>query len=418
MTDRELKKLGRTELLSLLIEQMKENQQLQQNMDKLEAQLSDVSLRVQQTESIAETLLRLEDIFRNAQAQRQPWGEVPAVQSRAVDKSDTESEACTQAEPETVGCAAAGTVLADTAAEEREEAAVESEATAATAAETEQGAVEAVHTQEPISQPETELLIEEIELPETPKLSAPETMTAEIEREASEPVIETAPEAVIIEQAGEPAGVEPQAAEAGEPAASELEPTSETLTMEANETSESEFEREVEMPAMEASASAEARPCLPHSGLEICVEEIEEPALLSLGLDEPEMNRKERHEACVRQPELQAEALRQSQSQLRPQPEGKRQLQPQNGAVPQAQPWLQTEEKRLLPKTGAAPQAEAQRRMEALSQQSAAPQGSRRLRERTGFGSTEIKITVLVKKKRRRDSLLYSIWQRLEKFRK
>lgn len=66
MTDRELKRLSRMELLGLLIEQMKENERLQERIDTLEKQLEERRIIIDESGSLAEASLRLSGIFEAA----------------------------------------------------------------------------------------------------------------------------------------------------------------------------------------------------------------------------------------------------------------------------------------------------------------------------------------------------------------
>lgn len=68
MTDRELKKLSRADLLELLLEQLKENEQLQAKLDAAQAQLDQREVKIEQAGSIAEAALQLNGVFDAAQA--------------------------------------------------------------------------------------------------------------------------------------------------------------------------------------------------------------------------------------------------------------------------------------------------------------------------------------------------------------
>ena len=75
MTDRELKKLNRSELLQLLIELSDENEQLQEQNGEQQTQIASLtqqletrSLQMEQTGSIAEAALRVNGVFEAAQA--------------------------------------------------------------------------------------------------------------------------------------------------------------------------------------------------------------------------------------------------------------------------------------------------------------------------------------------------------------
>ncbi len=67
MTDQELKKLHRTDLLELLIAQEKENEQLRGKVAQLEAQLTDRTLDLEKAGSIAEAALQVNGVFQTAQ---------------------------------------------------------------------------------------------------------------------------------------------------------------------------------------------------------------------------------------------------------------------------------------------------------------------------------------------------------------
>lgn len=68
MTDKELRSLGRKELLQLLLEQTKENQALQAQLQDAQTALNDKTLRLDQAGSIAEAALQLNGVFEAAQA--------------------------------------------------------------------------------------------------------------------------------------------------------------------------------------------------------------------------------------------------------------------------------------------------------------------------------------------------------------
>lgn len=83
MTDRELKKLSRAELLEMLIEQSKRAEELQEKLDKAEAELNNRQLKVDEAGSIAEASLRLNGVFEAAQAASEQYLEnIRALQER------------------------------------------------------------------------------------------------------------------------------------------------------------------------------------------------------------------------------------------------------------------------------------------------------------------------------------------------
>jgi hypothetical protein len=67
MTDRELHRLSRKELLDLLIQQSKETKNLQERLDAAEEQLASRRIEVENAGSIAEASLRLNGVFQAAQ---------------------------------------------------------------------------------------------------------------------------------------------------------------------------------------------------------------------------------------------------------------------------------------------------------------------------------------------------------------
>jgi hypothetical protein len=67
LTERELRKLSRTDLLELLLAQRRENEQLRCLLDQAEAKLADRTLKINNAGSIAEASLQLSGIFTAAQ---------------------------------------------------------------------------------------------------------------------------------------------------------------------------------------------------------------------------------------------------------------------------------------------------------------------------------------------------------------
>ena len=73
MTDKELRKLKRTDLLELLIEQSKEVENLKKRIGELEAELADRRLLIYKSGSIAEAALKLNGVFEAAEAAAQEY---------------------------------------------------------------------------------------------------------------------------------------------------------------------------------------------------------------------------------------------------------------------------------------------------------------------------------------------------------
>ena len=68
MTDRELRKLGKAELMELLLEQSEEIARLRKQLAEREAALTDRELKLQRAGSIATASLTLTNVFEAAQA--------------------------------------------------------------------------------------------------------------------------------------------------------------------------------------------------------------------------------------------------------------------------------------------------------------------------------------------------------------
>ena len=68
MTDKELKKLSRSALLEMLLEQSRENDRLRAQVEELARQLSDRQFKIDQAGSIAEASMQINQVFESAQA--------------------------------------------------------------------------------------------------------------------------------------------------------------------------------------------------------------------------------------------------------------------------------------------------------------------------------------------------------------
>lgn len=86
MTDNELRKLSRGELLKMLIAQAEENKSLRERLEKAEAQLADRQIKIEQAGSLAEASLALNGVFQAADdAARQYLENIEAL-SRQQDE--------------------------------------------------------------------------------------------------------------------------------------------------------------------------------------------------------------------------------------------------------------------------------------------------------------------------------------------
>lgn len=68
MTDKDLKKLTRMELLELLLEQTKENEQLRRELAEAKTALENKNILIENAGSIARAALELNGVFEAAQA--------------------------------------------------------------------------------------------------------------------------------------------------------------------------------------------------------------------------------------------------------------------------------------------------------------------------------------------------------------
>ena len=73
MTDKELRRLSRKELLEMLIEQMNENEELKQKLDRAESELKDRNIMIENAGSLAEAALKLNDVFEAADRAAQQY---------------------------------------------------------------------------------------------------------------------------------------------------------------------------------------------------------------------------------------------------------------------------------------------------------------------------------------------------------
>lgn len=67
MTDKELSKLNRRELLEILLKLRKKNDELEKELEETKTKLADKELKIEKSGSIAEASLALTKIFEEAQ---------------------------------------------------------------------------------------------------------------------------------------------------------------------------------------------------------------------------------------------------------------------------------------------------------------------------------------------------------------
>jgi len=68
MTDKELKRLSRANLLEMLLAQVEENKKLKARLEEMQAQLDDRRIKLDEAGSIAEAALQLNGVFQAAEA--------------------------------------------------------------------------------------------------------------------------------------------------------------------------------------------------------------------------------------------------------------------------------------------------------------------------------------------------------------
>ena len=90
MTDRELRKLRRDDLLQILIDQQRQIDEMSEALERAEAALKDRRIAVQEAGSVAEAALKLNGLFEAAQAAADQYA--AEMRSRA-DEALAEAEA-------------------------------------------------------------------------------------------------------------------------------------------------------------------------------------------------------------------------------------------------------------------------------------------------------------------------------------
>lgn len=73
MTEKEMKKLSRTDLLRMLIDQGEEMEALKEELEKAKAEISEREIKLTEAGSIAEAALKINGVFEAAQAASQQY---------------------------------------------------------------------------------------------------------------------------------------------------------------------------------------------------------------------------------------------------------------------------------------------------------------------------------------------------------
>ena len=93
MTEKELRRLSRMDLLEMLLEQSKEVEQLRAELETVKKQLEDRRIMEQEAGSIAEAALRLNKVFEAAQQAADQYLENIRTQAESSQNGETENEA-------------------------------------------------------------------------------------------------------------------------------------------------------------------------------------------------------------------------------------------------------------------------------------------------------------------------------------
>ena len=86
MTERELKRLRRSDLLEILLDVSRENEQLKQALSDARSQLADRTIRMESAGSIAEAALQLNGVFEATQNACEQYLENIRQKSRQADE--------------------------------------------------------------------------------------------------------------------------------------------------------------------------------------------------------------------------------------------------------------------------------------------------------------------------------------------
>ncbi len=96
MTDKQLRKLSRTDLLSMMLALSKENEELRQQLEEAQQELARRDIAIQESGTMAEAALRLNEVFEAAQEACKQYTENIRQRSESVDSYCAERERQTQ----------------------------------------------------------------------------------------------------------------------------------------------------------------------------------------------------------------------------------------------------------------------------------------------------------------------------------
>ena len=100
MTDRELKKLSRADLLEMLLVQTRETERLKQKIHELEQKLEQRQLRLAQIGSLAEAVLEVNSVVEAAQAAAEQYLEnIVAIEAETRQRCEEMLQAAAKNAP-------------------------------------------------------------------------------------------------------------------------------------------------------------------------------------------------------------------------------------------------------------------------------------------------------------------------------
>ena len=86
MINKDLKRLGRAELIEIIYQQKKTEQMLRTQVEELQQQLQDKRLKMEEAGSVAEAALAISDIFQSAQIAADRYLEEIRCRHEALDR--------------------------------------------------------------------------------------------------------------------------------------------------------------------------------------------------------------------------------------------------------------------------------------------------------------------------------------------
>ena len=98
MTDQEVKRLSRSELLEMLIAQQEENETLKSRLEQAEAQLKDRQIAIENAGSLAEAALSINGVFRAAEEAAQQY--LDNIRQRSEEQEAACRDMQAEAEPQ------------------------------------------------------------------------------------------------------------------------------------------------------------------------------------------------------------------------------------------------------------------------------------------------------------------------------